>query len=322
MEIVKKRKRRLLAWILIMTLGICMWQSNVFANEGIGDSNLEEPASVSDNTIENEDGGDSTNIAQVKVLLSTRDKDCYIESGSVFSTSNYQQKIPVSEDGKPIPEVNVAISDVPEDSLSDAFVSKKISLTDTEEYEVIHNVIEWEYAAMGSEDGIIETKTVNGNTLKNLQSIANESKGEITALLGKAMIINFWEGTDASGNLNNLIDVKTVSQESEEEGWKITLEKNEKNKNNSAGAFLVKWQDQDKIEYENSYEGIYDEFESEKDLIAVYSTTINGTGSYSLKMDTEYELQSGSWKVDEYTYDVGDGGFFFYVAEDGEYQFE
>ena len=98
--------------------------------------------------------------------------------------------------------------------------------------------------------------------------------------------------------------------------------KNEKNKNNSAGAFLVKWQDQDKIEYENSYEGIYDEFESEKDLIAVYSTTINGTGSYSLKMDTEYELQSGSWKVDEYTYDVGDGGFFFYVAEDGEYQFE
>ena len=68
MEIVKQRKRRLLAWILVMTLGICMWQSNVFASEETGGSNSAgDSGSVSENTTpEGEDGGTQPDLENPK----------------------------------------------------------------------------------------------------------------------------------------------------------------------------------------------------------------------------------------------------------------
>lgn len=334
MEIVKQRKRRLLAWILVMALGICMWQSNVLATEGIGDGNPAEPESVSDNTLENgnegTDGenpdnpapdtkqGDDTNVMQIKVVLRAKDSDGNIKGNCAFKVSEKEQKISVTEDG--IAEVILDVSDFSRsNSLNKAFLEIKTDIPDTVEREVVHNVISWEYSAM-SDDGNTETKNVDGNTLNNLQEVANKSKGEITAILGKTAIIYFWEGIDASGNPNNIIDIKTVSQQSEEENWEISFEKCE---NNGEGAFFVGWKDydEDKI-YENSYQGTYEGFETEKNFIGSYSKEINSMGSFFLKKGTQYELKAGTYQVEGYTYQVGDDNLFFYVAEDKEYSFE
>lgn len=296
MEIVRQRKKRLLAWILTLVLCVGMWQGNVQAEgEDGGDGAITPtevmttevpPAEVPPTEAEPTEGGDES----ANPVVASETGEVPVESMYVSLLDNHNEMVKSSDD------MLFTIDDVP----------GKFS-ADNGKYL---------FAPFTKGDGIY----VNGLHKHKVIEWGEAVSGECTATLGKSVVIEWGvansqdiltdETPVAEGDSNTSVELPVVG-----------------NKN----GFIKEWTIGGKTisNLVKSYQVDFsqsEEFERNIRATATLSKQIeNEGGTFYLSQDVDYILSKGSWKVnggtDGYTYGNSDGNIKFYVPSEREYSF-
>ena len=322
MDIVKQRRKRLMAWILAVVLCVGLWQGSVYAE---GDEPAVEPEVVEtlgdiettmDPEVEQENSvmpvADGYNI---NVKLTDGNGNYIMTDSTNFNTENGFLNWSTGNSGN---------------SYTAQFNDDSLKLTNIYfgygGYK--HNVLEWSYIPKeGSGKTTITTGTISLETIKPENvTMDGTTKSEYTleGILGKSVKISFWEeGT--SGDV--------LSESLNDNGqWTITLPTPDSSMMNSKdGLFFVGWQqygEGEVLKAGSNYSEQYSEYETERylGLMPNYSQTVYEDGKYSLLSSCQYYLRTGKWNVveDEYTY-IGndtDMGTEFYINGDGKMELE
>ena len=345
MEIVKQRKRRLLAWILVMTLGICMWQSNVFASEETGGSNSAgDSGSVSENTTpEGEDGGTQPDLENPKANEPTIIEDesvdpyrLYIKFCQVKKTEDGSaEMIDVKFANKPTTTLKEWIegdsggysdgthyeAEISADMqvLSGITFSEVLGDSNDGENDLKHNVLNWWYM-----DEDAQNKCIN-ETSSNLDLSFVKEKiklKEVYANLGSVAIITYTDDTGKS-----YAKEKIIEQSLDKLKWYVTLpECRKEDQYKEDGNFFLGWKKSDDEEIKNAgerMEGDYEEFVTNINITPVYDVLVNKAGEFSFLAGKEYKLNKGTWEGgDGYSYVVENENQPFFVSEDCSFEFK
>lgn len=337
MDIVKQRRKRLMAWILALVLCVGMWQGSVYATEGEGDGNDPVITEGSDESIEPQsvepqntepdpnvpvvtnESGDGTSGALYNIEINLT----WI-NGNEESNSTWLSEGDISDNWKKNNGSTWSIANSGNTYSTSAYEKEKLNLSDVyfTNGEYKHNVLNWKYESPTSDVGKNEWKEQNTGevSVSNIVPIQSEegNKYYLTAVLGKSVLVTFWE-SDASGNIKEDTSLgNSVNIAEGDETSSVTLPSV-----GSKNGFATGWRvegSSDPIESEFTIEfDKISEFEEKIRVGAILSKTISSTGKFYLCPDTEYTLSSGEWKVDDgYTYS---GGTFYISSEEREYSF-
>jgi len=331
MDIVKQRRKRLMVWILAIVLCVGMWQGSVYATEGEGDGkdpvitegsdesiepqsvepqNTEPDPNVPVVTSEGGDGtqGETTTYNMKFVLTNTDNEDVSLNSTN-FTGKNEFVEWRSGDSGHTYTAQYGAESLNISNIYFESYMGYK------------HNVLKWKYSPLPGKSGEITTGTINvkENIKPNTEAEGNYEEYVLTAILGKSVLVTFWE-SDASGNIKEDTSLgNSVSIAEGDTNLKVTLPNA-----GSTNGFATEWRVEGKAysigsEYAVDFSNI-NEFEKYIQIGAVLSTTISSPGKFYLCPETKYTLSSGKWKMDDgYTYN-GDRTFFVSTKE-GEYSF-
>lgn len=316
MEIVRQRRKRLLAWILTLVLCVGMWQGNVQAEgEDGGDGALTSPevmstevppAEVPPTEAEPTEGGDES--ANPVVASETGDGDM---PGASAGTSVSLHVIDPNF-GEIEPGYNFTVANT-------SFIQGETGVS----YECTELNPENKASIVGGEG---HNHNFFGwyRDLKNRTPLTGTiTTGDAYAMFGRSVKFIFWETGDSSGRSEERKDFEENINDAE---WAIETPVIE-NKNSEDGAFLA-WMINDSwVALGNSITGEYIEFELEIEVYPNYTNNILGKGKYPLMTNCQYIYKgdadftvSKDNKGDGYTYNIGQDTD-IYVDQTGEYTF-
>ena len=331
MEIVRQRKKRLLAWILTLVLCVGLWQESVQASDvteepGFGEVNTETTGS--------EEGTKKKYNVTISLVYKNSESlgEIQADGGCTGNFGTHFLEWTENDSGN----VQIFLEDAdPKAVAGGAFKSSNS--------EISHPLLGW-YDKNGDNFNtfvsdltlnMIDEKFVSKSSIDEAANV--ETIGyDVYAVLGKSIEISFWDGINGSGygegndvGVKNICKVqKSITESSctfdlpnvgNEQGyvteWAI-VEFGEE------GSIIKKTIGPPGKNHEVNYD---DNFEGEYQIIAnKYSKEISQGGNYVLCPGTEYILTSKGWKVnngeDGYTYG-NDNGIVFYVQSKEEYSF-
>lgn len=340
MDIVKQRRKRLMAWILAVVLCVGMWQGSVYATEGEGDGKDTVITEGSDESIEPQsvdpqntetvldpnvpvvtnESGDVMPVADgitYNVNINFKNEDGIVLGfGESNFLTNWQESNPGYNNGdnKPISwELGnngqiYGITGYPKDSLNVSGIYFQGNTLGTSDL-FLHNALKWSYSGSEGE------KEANGSTI-SLSDVQKEDTGvfNIYTILGKSLIVTYWEQANSAGT----IITENYSETTEQKTW--TPESPKENQLYSTeGDFFANWSDDDGKPYVVGVAQEYSEFEKSLILKPNYSNEVINEGTFQLKSKHKYKLgAAGKWVINGYTYESGRD---FYVGSDGSSYF-
>ena len=341
MEIVRQRRKRLLAWILTLVLCVGMWQGSVQAEgEDGGDGALTSPEVMSTEGVDESEDHETEEGMNLSTTLATNVR--------VEINMRYDMDGKMNHPGIPNAvvcdnwkEKNGSAWSIDSDGnmfYSAGYTGDMLDITDVSlkngEHE--HKVLNWRYEVL--EDGKNQQKeqTTGQVDLSNMVLTQNETseKYDLTAVLGKSIVVTFWEQAGSAGESNYqqyeqiVTDCEDKLDNSESSQWIIETPA-PKIKNNEMGYFVSGWYvgGDELIQPGNRAMGGFDEFEKEITALPSYSNEIQGVGEYSLVVGCDYFYAKDQFIISKdgteegYTYTIGaDTGF--YVRENGNYTFK
>ena len=299
MEIVRQRKKRLLAWILTLVLCVGMWQGKVMA----------------------EDSGDTTPTEVTPVdETPTEGSDEALETGNESSGENPENVPMVIADGFTVTVVDSKFEDVGS-YIESVQVGQDTAKKSDNIFTFEGGLTQLTSASIQSLDSLYQHTFLGWYNEENEPLKLDSSTSGMTsakAMFGSTVHIDW--GSYASGeNLqqdNAKIQSATVNtkkalayQYTEVEGYQFLLGWGTAN----SGATL----------YPNDTEVpiYYNQFEEWIGFLPRYGTSVDYAGTYPLKSGVSFSLGSGSWTVtgDDYIYS---GYNEFVVTEEGDYEFK
>ena len=298
MEIVRQRRKRLLAWILTLVLCVGMWQGNVQATEGdvpAGSTQMDE-GNGEQEIVNTEESPETANSYNVKIYINGFEN---VDDGPITTSLNEWD---VTNSGGWY-------------ASKDNYQGSSLNNVSFTHGEYRHNVRKW-YVFENNEKKEIK----EGATLDDLGSQSVKGYVEVYAEVGKSVVIN-WIAENSSDSLAAAV---SVAEGDSDTTVKLPVAGN---KNGFIKQWTIDEETIDKSEqpYQVNFEAIT-EFEKNIQAMATLSKQIeNEGGTYYLSQDVDYILSKGSWKVnggtDGYTYGNSDGNIKFYVPREGEYSF-
>lgn len=298
MEIVRQRKKRLLAWILTLVLCVGMWQGNVMAEGEDGGDGAITPTEAGPT-----EGGDES--AEPVAASETGDGVMPVANGDL--TVNI-----VDADGEDVGYMFAAFSvgevaSKPLEGDMRTFLFTGLTKFEEPYYVLMNNDRPYQHNFFG---WYVNNKLLPEET---------ETSGitSATAMFGASIYVD-WGGY-ASGMPYGQIDIQDEEETvttpyapiSEGEGEKYN--------------FFVGWMADglDGGPYANgaAVDIPYDQFEKYIYFNTLYSNYIENAGTYALITERTFKLASGTWTIagDDYTYS---GNYEFVVPADGNYEFK
>ena len=294
MEIVRQRRKRLLAWILTLVLCVGMWQGNVQA--------------------EGEDGGDGA-ITPTETMTTEG-----VSEATEPEKIGYSDNIIVEGDVESTTIISLIGAEL---SITQDFTKEILVDSDAEEFKITattnnyeHKLISWELTGSGGTSELNETGT--DKTIKrNKENRWSSYDYGLYVNWGKIIEIR-----DEDGN-----ELGVCFQDSfEEEASAVMITLPENFLECKEGLFFSGWVGDiisGSIEG-NIYTADFNKLKSiyHREVLCKQfdSNIIPGSGTYLLNGNFEYVLGSGSWKVgnDGYSYS---GDQVVYLPADGNYTF-
>lgn len=315
MDIVKQRRKRLMAWILAVVLCVGMWQGSVYATEGEGDGKDPVITEGSDESIEPQSVDPQNTEVLYNITINLVDENARAVNGKLKMTIDGKM-CEWSYGGSGI-YVNSSESNI----TADAFENIISGEDNLEEKVIEHNILGWrnDKGEMISDQKTLDLNKVSENVTSEDGSV--EKNGVAYLVLGKYIDITYWEIADSSGGYSEQNQTEN-HQEKIGDVWSIS---SPESMYSAIGTFFVNWSTgiSGGAEYLQGTNCGYDslEFETKLDLYAQYTNVISEAKSYKLTAGTTYQLNdSDSWSVgDGYTYR---GGQKFYVMTGGDYSFK
>lgn len=285
MDIVKQRRKRLMAWILAIGLCVGLWQGSAYAGEV-----LEEGSSVSGNNVAEEGVLLAEDTRTTSFPISYKDND-----NGTQETLTKQYMINSTGESKDLTNgISISIS-----STADSITLTGKSEKDGKEY--THSLISWNVSASGGASEIEGT----GNTISFSNFIPDSSSNTMTVVWQKLLVADM-DGTET-----------IYQQESEDETFATFEFKSVENMSSTEifsaenGKFFSEWtvEGQGIGEENTSVDVNYGTFIEKKTIGKLYnSSVVPVTGTYNLT-GSEYILGNSSetWNVgsDGYNYTGG-----------------
>ena len=340
MEVVKQRKKRLLAWILTIGLCVGMWHGSAYATEENNDVSVSgNDASVSPNMISQEenaimqmsmedsgtvvDGNDTivmeevpaTDTVAYNVILYACDEN----GNDVIDYLRGDVSGGIQADGKLISwGFGDSGTEMQFSSQSNAITGvayeNNVAVNDTESLTLVHNILGWYNKSDVTEgDGLDSSKMVYGDTLDLDQVVKNEYSEDGTTVIGKTCEIYAVLGKSAIVRQPWDDQVTSYSQEAlsgDGASFSVTLPDQEDNMDEG---IFIGWRNvEDEGDIQEAYNGTYTKafsefmnFESNIEFMPVYGWDISEEGSYTLYPGNIYGLLNDMEIADDYTYKSG-----------------
>jgi len=360
MDIVKQRKKRLMAWILALVLCVSMWQGSVYATEGDGSVSGGDLITTSGNTTPEptpEPAPDPVPepAPEYGVAMAALEEEIIPAADPVEPEIEYYMHLFLIDDSDSAINLENIIyieDDVFKEwdvaasggiTIASAYVKNpsKTSLGELMVYSELytgsvvvqytHNIIQWYKAKLDNENpdnppkkGDVISK--EEATLDNL-IVFKESDSNITsaayAVLGKSVAITFWDGAGESGKI--CIEPSVLSQTTSGEMWSINLPSI-----STEYGLVSKWQ---RVDAKGSLgepltageviTGNYNTFEEEIKFVKAENVELSNeiqSGTYYLKPDKSYQIRNGKTWTVKLADGTTDGYTYGGYFEDEEYQ--
>ena len=353
MDIVKQRRKRLMAWILAIVFCVSMWQGNVQATEG-GDTlsgNDLESSIISENGTDtlaegdeqgeagNEEAGNEEVIVEYPLTIyffrflgqDSETQTFWVNASGLTKLGTWKSEF------SGVSEMYQGVYSSDNSILSDMWFEGNEN-GDTEENLYMHKVIKWEFTP--AKEGIVGVAT---NSL-DLNDVAQKDSFELNAYLGKSVILSFYETMEnEDGNISyQMIEDENIrsemlTQEGEggiaNETLTIMLPRGGNDK-----GFISSWQrleEQETGSYPEegveptipgeAYKGITSfenlEYETELKFVANYDKVVpSDGGTYYLVPSIAYNFESGYYTVTLAGDEQGDGFVYNGTGNDNELQ--